>query len=213
MPVTLVSEELDAYAANHTTPLPPLLQELQQVTRDKLGRRAEMISGAIEGCLLQVLARSVGARRILEFGTFTGFSALMMAMALPDDGQLITLDFNEETTALAQSFWDHSPDGRKIQPKIGPAIESVKSLAGPFELVFIDADKASYKSYYDASLPLLADNGLIVVDNVIRHGRVLDPQADDDRAVAEFNRYVTEDPRVVNVLLPVRDGISLIRRR
>ncbi len=213
MPITLVSEELDAYAVRSTSPLPPLLRDLQQVTHERLGRRAQMISGEIEGCLLQILARSVGARRILEFGTFTGFSALMMAAALPDDGELVTLDFNEETTALAQSFWDRSPDGRKIKSKIGPALESVKTLSGPFDVVFIDADKASYRAYYDASLPLLSDNGLIVVDNVIRHGRVLDPQAEDDRAVADFNRYVTEDPRVVNVLLPVRDGISIIRRR
>jgi predicted O-methyltransferase YrrM len=213
MALTLVSPEVDGYAIRHTTALPPLLQELQAITHEKLGRRANMISGELEGSLLQMLIRALGARRVLEFGTFTGFSALMMAMALPEDGELITLDVNPDTTTMAQSFWNRSPDGHKITSRLGPALETVKTLSGLFDLVFIDADKPAYPAYYEASLALLSSNGLIVVDNVIRSGRVLSPQTDDDHAVDDFNRMVNDDPRVLNVLLPLRDGITIIRRR
>jgi caffeoyl-CoA O-methyltransferase len=211
--LTLVSPEIDAYAIQHTTPLPSLLQELTQVTHEKLGSRATMISGHLEGSLLQMLIRALGARRVLEFGTFTGFSALMMARALPDDGELVTLDVNPETTAMAQGFWDRSPDGHKIKSVLGPAHDTARTLSGPFDLVFIDADKPAYPVYYEDSLALLSSRGLIVVDNVIRSGRVLNPQSDDDRAVDSFNRMVQDDSRVVNVLLPLRDGITVIRRR
>ena len=208
----LVSEEIEAYAAAHTTPLPPLLRELQAVTNNKMGSRAAMLSGQIEGMLLRFLALAVGARRILEFGTFTGFSAQMMAAGLPDDGELITLDVDPNPTAIAREYWERSPHGSKIQLKLGPALETVKTLQGPFDLVFIDADKQAYVDYYEASLPLLAPNGFIVVDNCLRRGRVLQPENDGDRATADFNEHVQADQRVVNALLPVRDGIMLVRK-
>ncbi|HLY67552.1 MAG TPA: class I SAM-dependent methyltransferase [Chloroflexota bacterium] len=211
--LTLVSDEIEAYASQHTTPLPPLLEELQATTHEKTGRWAQMMSGQVEGMLLQMLALAVGAKRILEFGTFTGFSAQMMAAALPDDGELITLDVNPDTNALAQSFWDRSPHGHKIHPRLGPALETVKTLQGVFDLIFIDADKEAYTAYYEAALPLLTPNGFMVVDNVLRSGRVLQPDNSGDRAVAALNEHVQADDRVINVMLAIRDGVTLVRHK
>ncbi len=148
---------------------------------------------------------------MLELGTFTGFSALMMAAALPPDGQLITCDVDPDATAVARSFFDRSPDGHKITIRLGPALETLRTLDGPFDLVFIDADKTSYPAYYEATLPLLAPNGVIAVDNVLRHGRVVDPTDEGDRQTAAFNDQVQRDPRVTNVILTIRDGVMLIR--
>jgi caffeoyl-CoA O-methyltransferase len=172
-----------------------------------------MLSGHLQGTFLQMLSASVGARRILEIGTFTGFSALMMAAALPDDGELITCDIDPEAIALARSFFARSPDGSKIDVREGPALDTLKTLEGPFDLVFIDADKESYIAYYEAALPLLAPNGVIAVDNVLWMGRVLDPQDDSDRVIVAFNEHVSRDERVWNMLLPIRDGVMLVRRR
>ncbi len=205
--------QLEDYAVRHSTPLPPLLEELIATTREKMGNRSLMICGQLEGTLLQVLAASVGARRILEVGMFTGYSALMMAAALPDDGELITCDVDPEAIALARSFFARSPDGSKIDIREGPALDSLKTLEGPFDLVFIDADKENYIGYYEAALPMLAPNGVIAVDNVLWMGRVLDPQDDSDRAIVAFNEHVRRDKRVWNVMLPLRDGVMLIRRK
>jgi caffeoyl-CoA O-methyltransferase len=172
-----------------------------------------MLSGRLEGTLLQMLAVSLGAQRILEIGTFTGFSALMMAAALPEDGKLITCEINPKAISIARSFFQRSPDGRKIELREGPALETLKTLAGPFDLVFIDADKETYTAYYEAALSLLAPNGLIAVDNVLWSGRVLNPEDDNSRAIAAFNEHVRQDQRVTQVILTVRDGLMLIRRR
>ncbi len=209
--LTLVPETIEAYAAAHTTPLPPLLAELQALTWERMGRRALMMSGHVEGTLLQMLVASVGARRVLELGTFTGFSALMMAAALPPDGQLITCDVDPDATAVARSFFDRSPDGHKIEIRLGPALATLRMLEGPFDVVFIDADKTSYPAYYEATLPLLAPHGVIAVDNVLRGGRVVDPKDEGDRQTAAFNDLVQRDPRVTNVILTIRDGVMLIR--
>src|SRR5579884_2014292 len=138
--LTLVPESIEEYAVAHTTPLPPLLAELQALTWERMGRRAQMMSGHVEGTLLQMLVASLGARRVLELGTFTGFSALMMAAALPPDGLLITCDVDPEATAIAREFWAQSPDGYKIKLHLGPALDTIKTLEGPFDLVFIDAE-------------------------------------------------------------------------
>ncbi len=211
--LTLVPEEIEEYAAAHSTSLPPLLEELVAVTREKTGERAQMLSGQLEGMLLQTLAASLGARRILEVGTFTGFSALMMAAALPEDGKLITCEINPKAIAIAKGFFERSPHGRKIEVKEGPALETLKTLDGPFDLVFIDADKESYIGYYEAALPLLSPRGLIAVDNVLWSGRVLEPKEESDRAIVAFNEHVRRDERVTQVILTVRDGVMLIRRR
>lgn len=210
--LTLVPEEIEEYAAAHSTPLPPLLQELVATTQMEMGPLATMLSGQIEGLLLQTLIASVRARRVLEIGMFTGFSALLMAEALPADGELITCDINPKAIEIAQSFFDRSPHGKKITIKQGPALETIRGLSGPFDLVFIDADKGGYIGYYEAVLPMLAPNGVMAVDNVLWSGRVLDPKEDDDRAIVAFNEHVSRDERVTNVILTVRDGVMLVRR-
>ncbi|HEY7065612.1 MAG TPA: class I SAM-dependent methyltransferase [Chloroflexota bacterium] len=208
----IVPDTIENYAAAHTTPLPPLLQELAAATLERTGGRAAMLSGHVAGMVLQSLVALSGARRVLELGTFTGFSALMMAAALPDDGQLITCDVNAETTQIAREFWARSPHGHKIELRLGPALETIKTLPGPFDFVFIDADKPAYVDYYEATLPLLAPHGVIVVDNTLRRGRVLAPENEGDTATVAFNAHVQRDPRTTNVLLTVRDGMMLIRR-
>lgn len=211
--LTLVPEEIEVYAQEHSTATPPLLAELAQATHEKFGGLATMLSGQVEGLLLQTLAASIGARRALEVGTFTGFSALMMAAALPEDGEIVTLELSAEHAAFARSFFERSPDGHKVRLIEGPALDSLQTLEGPFDLVFIDADKAGYRDYYEAALPMLSERGVIAVDNVLWSGFVLDPKEDDGRAIAAFNDHVTRDERVTNVLLTVRDGIMLVRRK
>jgi caffeoyl-CoA O-methyltransferase len=167
MALTLVSEPIEDYAAAHSTPPPPLLEELIAETKEKMGGLALMLSGQLEGTLLQMLVASTGARRVLEIGTFTGFSAQMMAAALPEDGRLITCDVDPKALAIARSYFARSPHGSKIEVREGPALETLATLEGPFDLVFIDADKANYIAYYEAASGLLAPNGLIAIDNVL----------------------------------------------
>lgn len=211
--LTLVPEEIEKYAQEHSTALPPLLAELMQATQEKFGGLSTMLSGPVEGLLLQTLAASIGATRTLEIGTFTGFSTLMTAAALPDDGEIVTLELSPEHAAFARSFFGRSPDGHKVRLIEGPARDSLRSLEGPFDLVFIDADKGGYLDYYEAALPMLSERGVIAVDNVLWSGYVLDPKEDDGRAIAAFNEHVARDERVTNVILTVRDGIMLVRRR
>ncbi len=142
---------------------------------------------------------------------FTGFSALMMAAALPDDGELITCEVDPEVIAIAQGFFARSPDGHKIRIQQGPALQTLSSLTGPFDFMFIDAGKSEYLAYYETALPLLAPRGVMAVDNVLQRGRVLRPQDEEGRTVAAFNEHVHGDPRVTAVLLPIRDGLTLIR--
>ena len=203
--------QLEQYAAAHSTPLSPLLQKLVVETEKQMGLRSLMLSGHIQGALLQTLVAAVRARRVLEIGMFTGFSALMMAEALPDDGELITCDIDPEAIAFARRFFARSPHGRKIEVREGPALETLKSLEGPFDLVYLDADKANYVNYYEATLPLLSLHGLIAADNVLWMGQVLDPKDEEARAAVAFNDHVMRDERVINVILNIRDGLMLVR--
>ena len=212
MAVTLVPEEIEAYAAAHTTPLPPLLDELAAAMQERFGGLSTMLSGQTVGTLLQMLLFASNAKRVLEIGMFTGLSAQMMAAALPDDGRVITCDVYPKAIETAKEFFARGPYAHKIEVREGPALETMKTLAPGFDLVFIDADKGNYVHYYEAALPLLAPRGIIAVDNVLWSGRVLDPQSDDDRAIVAFNDHVAADPRVTQVMLTVRDGVTLIRR-
>jgi caffeoyl-CoA O-methyltransferase len=212
MPIEFKPDGIEDYAAAHSTPLPPLLAELVATTQRDLGALSGMISGQLEGDLLQTLIFATGAKRVLEIGMFTGFSAQMMAAALPDDGKIITCDINPKTIAIAKGFFARNPHGHKIEVREGPALATMATLDGTFDLIFIDADKGNYTNYYEAALPLLAPRGLICVDNVLWSGAVLDPKTDDDRAMVAFNDHVHNDPRVAAVILTVRDGLSLIRR-
>ena len=209
----LLDPALEQYAADHTTPASALMQELVRVTREA-SAHANMQVGNLEGTFLRILVAIAGARRVLEIGTFTGYSALSMAEALPEGGELITCDVDPHATGIAQSFFDRSPHGKKIKIRLGDARETLRSLPAnePFDLVFLDADKTGYCDYFDLSLPLLKTGGLIVADNTLWSGKVLDPQTADDRGIAAYNTKVTHDPRVDNALLPIRDGIMLARK-
>ncbi len=210
--LTLVPDAIEDYVARHAEPLSPLLAELAAETLSST-ERPTMLSGQVAGTVLQLLVGMSGARRVLEIGTFTGFSALMMAEALPDDGVLVTCDIDPAATAIARRYWARSPHGGKIELRLGPAKDTLEQLEGPFDFVFIDADKGGYIDYYERALELLAPAGTIVADNVLWSGRVLDPRDDDSRAIVRFDGHVARDERVRAVILTVRDGLMLIRRR
>ena len=209
----IVPTEIDNYAAAHTKPLPPLLEELIRETESKFADRAQMLSGQVEGQFLRMLVAATGAQRVLEIGTFTGFSALMMAAGLPSDGELVTLELSAEHAQFARSFIARSEDGGKIRLIEGPALESLKTLRGPFDFAFIDADKTSYPAYFKAALRLLSHGGLIALDNALREGDVLDPKDEGTVAIAELNDLITRDESVENVMLTVRDGVMLVRKK
>ncbi|MBT5867257.1 MAG: methyltransferase [Nitrospinaceae bacterium] len=204
-----IDEKIEDYAYRHTSEESALLKSLEEETYDKL-EIPHMTTGRVEEKLLKLLARMAGARRILEVGTFGGYSALSMAEALPEDGILMTCDIDPVAIAFAKKYFSQSEHGKKITLLEGPALESLKNIAGPFDMAFIDADKENYSNYYEAILPLIRPGGLIAVDNVLWSGRVLDPQDPADRAIHEFNERVVQDQRVESVLLTVRDGLNCI---
>ena len=209
----IIDEQVERYAEEHTTSLGELFERLAEETRAKTSA-PQMMVGRIEGQFLATLVRLSGARRILEFGTFTGYSSISMASALPPDGQIVTCDVDPEATAIARRYMDESGYGDKIEIRLGPALETIETLEGPFDLVFIDADKPNYRAYYEAALPLLAEDGLIVADNVLWSGRVVEEDGDEStRAIKAFNEHVRADSRVVSVMLTVRDGMTLIQKR
>ena len=211
--MTIVPEELEAYAVAHTSPEAPWLTALAAETRE-VSEAHGMMVGVLEGRFLEFLVFMTGASRVLEIGTFTGYSALSMAAALPSDGRIVTCDIDPETNSVARRAAAGSPYGDRIEFRLGPALDTIATLGGPFDLVFIDADKESYLAYYEAVLPKLAERGVIVVDNVLWSGRVLDPSDEtvDTVAIRAFNDAVAADSRVVCVMLTVRDGVTLIRR-
>ena len=207
-----LSEKIEEYSERHTRELSNLHQRLWQETHEKTSSPGMMV-GPIEGALLRLLVRLTAAKRVLEIGMFTGYSALAMAAALPEDGQLITCDVNPGTSEIARRYFASSPHGYKIEIKLGPATETLKNLQGPFDLCFIDADKQGYGAYYDACIDLVRRGGLIVLDNMLQSGRVLNPADPASRIIAALNDRIQRDQRVENVLLPIRDGIMLAYRR
>jgi predicted O-methyltransferase YrrM len=214
VPLTEITREaIEAYAAAHSTPEPATLGALADETRSST-ESAGMMVGPVEGRFLQFLVFLAQPRLVVEIGTFTGYSALSMAPALPPGGRIVTCDIDPVTNAIARRHAAAGPWGDRIEFRLGPALETLATLDGPFDLVFIDADKTSYLDYYEAVLPKLADRGLIVVDNVLWSGRVLDPadQTADTVAIRDFNDAVAADPRVVCVMLTVRDGVTLIHK-
>ena len=209
----IVEASVEEYAEAHSSPQGELFERLAAETREKT-TAPQMMVGVLEGRFLGVLVRSLRARRVLELGTFTGYSSIAMALALPPDGRVTTCDVNEETTAIAKRYAEEAGVSDRIDYRLGPALDTIAQLAGPFELVFIDADKENYVEYFEATLPLLADDGLMVVDNTLWSGRVADPDDGEEttRAIRALNDRVLEDPRVENVLLTVRDGMNLVWR-
>ena len=204
-----IDEKIEEYAFNHTSYEGDLLKRLEEETYEKL-EIPQMTTGRIEARLLKLLARLVSAKRILEIGTFAGYSALSMAEALPEEGELVTCEGDPEAIGFARKYFDLSANGKKITQMEGPALESLESIKGPFDMAFIDADKENYSNYYEAILPMIRSGGLIAVDNVLWSGRVLDPQDKSDKAIHQFNERVINDERVESVLLTVRDGLNCI---
>ena len=204
-----IDEKIEEYAFDHTSYEGDLLEQLEKETYEKL-EIPQMTTGRIEARLLKLLARLVGAKRILEIGTFAGYSALSMAEALPEDGELVTCEIDPEAIIFAKKYFDLSLHGKKITLMEGSALESLKKISGPFDMAFIDADKENYSNYYEAILPLIRSGGLMAIDNVLWSGRVLDPQDKSDKAIHQLNERVIQDERVESVLLTVRDGLNCI---
>lgn len=201
------------YTERLSEPLPPLLQELTKETYAFDGRRADMISGPVQGGFLQMLVAVSGARRVLELGTYTGFTALMMAAALPPHGELVTCESDAHRAAVAQRYFDRSPYGARIRLVVRHAAEVLALLEPGFDLIFVDIGATAAAAVYEQCLALLAPKGLLVIDNVLARGTVLDPRSDYGRAAGALNERIAADERVTQVMLTVRDGLVLIRRK
>lgn len=210
--INIVPEKIEAYAEAHSEQVSPVLQELRKETFARM-EGANMQVGRLEGDFLRLLARLVQARRIIEIGMFTGYSALMMAEALPDDGELITCDVDPKAEEMARKYFAKSPHGKKIQVRMGPALETLKTLKAPYDMAFIDADKQNMSVYYDAVFPLIRQGGLIVGDNTLWSMKVLDPQDAETKAIVAFNKKVAADERVEKVLVTLRDGMMIAHKR
>ena len=204
---------LEAYAEAHTTATPPHLSALAEETRATLAFQ-QMMVGALEGRFLEMLVYALRPARVLEIGTFSGYSALSMAAGLPPGGRITTCELSATHAAAARAHFDKSPYGDRIEILEGPALDTLARLEGPFDFVFIDADKTNYGAYYEAVLPKLAPGGLIAADNTLWSGNVVNDadNSDDTRAIRAFNDALVRDRRVVCVQLTVRDGVTLIRR-
>ena len=212
-------EALERYVREHTEPEAELLRQLDRETHQRM-IAPRMLSGHVQGRLLEMLVRMVRPQRVLEIGTFTGYSALSMAAGLDEGAQLDTIEVDDELEELAQSYFDRSPHGSKIRLRIGSALDIAPTLGVEFDLVFIDGDKREYPDYYrmlmgDGGGKTLVHSGTILIaDNILWSGKVTEPVARNDRhtqALVEFNRMVVEDPRVENVIVPIRDGLNIIR--
>jgi caffeoyl-CoA O-methyltransferase len=208
----LVRSDVEAYAAAHTTALPSWLQRLHAEAVAELPYPS-MLSGPVVGRLLETLVFALRPQLVVEVGTYAGFSALAMAAALPPGGRIVTLELSDAHADFAQRHVDASPYADRIEIVRGPALESLAALDGPYDLVFIDADKTGYPDYYEAALAKLAPTGLIAVDNTLRDGGVLAPDSDGDRAIAALNDRWAADERVIATQLTVRDGLTLLRPR
>jgi caffeoyl-CoA O-methyltransferase len=191
----------------------PVQRELRAVTQ-KLPM-GQMQIGPDQGALMQVLVRIMGAKRYLEIGTFTGYSALTVALALPPGGRIVCCDVSEEWTSIGRRYWKKAGVDKKIDLRIGPALDTLKTLKGRFDLAFIDADKPNYWKYYDRCLKLIRKGGLIAVDNTLWGGSVINPekQSESTRALRDFNERVAKDRRVDIALVPIGDGLTLAVKR
>jgi len=209
---------LNLYLTNHSDPEPDLLRELRLETGSAT-HKTFMVSGGVQGRFLKMLVQITGAKNILEIGCFTGYSALCLAEGLPQGGHITTLDISPEYTSIAKKYWARAgpPAATSIDLKLGPALDSIRKLEGPFDFVYIDADKQNYINYYEAVLPLVKPGGIIAVDNVFLggfalswFGRLIWKEAN---AISQFNAYLAKDSRVEKVMLPIRDGLTLIRKK
>lgn len=207
--MNIVAKEIEAYAAQLCTPESDLFQALKRETYEKTSV-PQMQVGRIEGSFLRLLARAVGAKRVLEIGTFTGYSTLCLAEGVCEGGEVITCDIDPEATRIAQAFWAKSPHGKKIHLRLGRAQDTLASLSGELDLAFIDADKQGYPAYWEMIAPRIRVGGMIVIDNTLWGGSVLDAQPDEEtRAIQRACQLAARDPRFETSLLTVRDGMLL----
>jgi predicted O-methyltransferase YrrM len=206
-------EAISRYIAEHAVREPQVLRELRKATAPV--KWSGMQIGADQGHLMAMLAKLMGAKRCLEIGTYTGYSALAVALALPKDGRIICCDISEEWTAIGKPFWKKAKVEKKIDLRIGPALETLKKLKGPFDFVFIDADKGNYLNYSERCLKLVRRGGLIAIDNVLWSGEVANEKAQDatTRALRKFNDTLHKDARVDLVMLSIGDGVTLALKR
>ncbi|HLT81377.1 MAG TPA: class I SAM-dependent methyltransferase [Cyclobacteriaceae bacterium] len=208
----VIQPELQQYAERHTSPESELLQKINRETHANV-LMPRMLSGHLQGRFLSMISQLVRPRHILEIGTFTGYSALCMVEGMTADGTLITIDKNEELEARVRGYFEAAGMSKRIDYRIGDATQIIPTLDMKFDLVFIDADKENYSNYYDMVIDKVNLSGIILADNVLWSGKVLDEKPDKDTsAIMAFNKKVTDDPRVENVLLPIRDGIMMIRK-
>jgi len=210
--VGFLSDELENYITEHSEKTGSVEQSLRKETLS-LGSPSGMMSGDSVGNFLKFLVQINHCKRILEIGTFTGYSALMMASALPEDGELITCDVNSKTSKIAQNHWNKSPHGGKIKLILGEALNTLGGIGDSFDLIFIDADKNNYYNYFEICKNKLSNNGIMVVDNVLWSGRVLNPEDDQTESIDTFNKKITADKAFWNTIVPIRDGLMIIRRK
>ena len=210
----LVAADIETYAQAHSMPESDLCRALREETQRRM-EAPQMIVGPLEGAFLKMMTQLVQATSVLEIGMFTGYSALCFAEALPADGTVLTCEIDEESAALARQYFSRSPIGKKIEIRMGPALDTIRNLTGPFDLIFIDADKVNYVNYYRRALDLLAPQGVILIDNVLWNGDVLKQPPLDEKtaAIQELNRVVAADPCVSAVLVTIRDGVLVVRRK
>ena len=203
---------IDDYAAAHSWAESDLCKALREETVRTM-EFSQMVVGPLEGAFLKMMVRLASARRVLEIGMFTGYSALCFAEALPADGRVITCEIDDKPATLARRYFSKSSSGQKIEIKMGPALETLRTLSGPFDLVFIDADKVNYVNYYRRALELISASGVILIDNVLWSGDVLKqpPPDQSTAAIQELNRMVSSDSRVDAVLVTVRDGVLVVK--
>ena len=209
-----ITEDLDAYVVAHSENEPELLEALTRETYQKI-LQPRMLSGHYQGRILSMISKLVRPKYILEIGTYTGYSALCLAEGLQEDGQLHTIDTNEELVDFQRKYFDASPYGAQIHQHLGPALNIIPQLSYTFDLIFIDADKVNYPNYFDCIIDRLNPGGIILSDNVLWSGKILENVKADDfatKALLEYNSLLKEDPRIETVLLPIRDGLTISRK-
>ena len=209
-----IPKELDDYVVYHSEDEPKLLQELTRETYQKI-LQPRMLSGHYQGRLLSMISKLIHPENILEIGTYTGYSALCLAEGLTDDGELHTIDINEELVDFQRTYFDKSPYGKQIFQHLGNALEIIPSLHKTFDLIFIDADKDNYPAYFKVIIDKLNPGGIILSDNVLWSGKVIEPLKEDDfstKALLEYNTLLKEDKRIETVVLPIRDGLTISRK-
>ncbi len=208
---SIADPAIENYCQDMTSGESSVLTELAQATVDRT-RYPVNLSGRLVGQTLKMLLKVSGSKTVLEIGMFTGYAALSMAEGLPDDGMVYTCETNPRSIAIGQEFFDRSPHGYKIKVLFGKALDTIPVIRKKLDLVFIDADKKNYRNYLKMVLPMIKPNGLVVIDDALWKGKVLDPKEERDQVIADLNRYIYEHPNLESVLLPIRHGLNVVRK-